>query len=309
MRQALAPIILAALLAAPGLATSATEGPPVAGQPYTGLKKTIAVESFQSGDNTGGATTGEGLAQMLSAAMMSDGRFVVVERQAMSAIQGEQALGQSGAATAETAAQHGQLIGASYLVRGVVTKYDPNHGGNNFSVGGLPLSLGVKDQQTYIEISIRVIDSTTGQVVFTSKADGIAKSHDVSLSSTASNGLGISNDKLTNTPLGVAAEAAIRKTVSRIDLGLDQQPWSALVVDFEGGKAIINAGAAQNMTPGTKLHVFRKGKVLTDPGTGEVLDVEMLPICTLAVESVREKVSVATLVDGDPPVRGDSVRN
>ena len=308
MRQALVSIIFAALLAPTGVFATAPADP-AAGQPYTGLKKTIAVESFQSGDSTGGATTGSGLSQMLSEAMMRDGRFVVLEREAMPAIQSEQALGQSGSATAETAAQHGQLIGASYLVRGTVTKYDPNHGGNAFSVGGLPLSLGVKDQQTYIEISIRVIDATTGQVVFTSKADGIAKSHDVSLSSTASNGLGVSNDKLTSTPLGVAAEAAIRKIVSRMDLNLDQQPWSALVVDFVGGKAIVNAGANQNMTPGVKLHVFRKGKVLTDPGTGEVLDVEMLPICTLRVESVRDKVSIATLVDGDPPLRGDAIRN
>jgi len=171
------------------------------------------------------------------------------------------------------------------------------------------LSMGVHNQQAYIEISIRVIDSTTGQVVFSSKADGVAKSRDVSLTATANNGANISNDNLTSTPLGAAAEAAIIKTVAQIDLGLDKEPWSALVVDFAGGKAIVNAGANQNMAPGTKLRVFRKGKVLTDPGTGEVLDVEMLPICTLAIESVRDKVSVATLVDGDPPVRGDAVRN
>jgi hypothetical protein len=56
------------------------------------------------------------------------------------------------------------------------------------------------------------------------------------------------------------------------------------------------------------LHVYRRGKVLTDPDTGIVLDTLLTPVGTVRIDSVRDKVSIATLLSGDPPARGDLVR-
>ena len=70
----------------------------------------------------------------------------------------------------------------------------------------------------------------------------------------------------------------------------------------------INAGAEQNVAPGMVFAVYRKGEALTDPGTGTVLEVEMTRLGRLRVDTVREKVSVASLIDGPPPARGDLLR-
>jgi curli biogenesis system outer membrane secretion channel CsgG len=302
-------LALALILSSPVLAHAAT-APPAPERHWTGLKKTVAVESFQAGDSTGGATTGEGLAAMLGAALAEDGRFVVVERAAFQAIQNEQLLAAGNATTVEGAPQRGQLLGASYIVRGTVTKYDPNHGSSGLNVGGLPLTgaLGLKKTSSYIELSLRVIDTTTGEVISVVKADGLASSHDVSVSATARNGQTISSDNFKNTPIAHAAEAAIKRAIGQIETGMERAPWSALVVENADNQVVINAGSNQNLQVGTKLHVFRKGRVLTDPSTGQVLDVAFAPVGTVDVRDVREKISIASVVDGQPPARGDILR-
>ena len=55
------------------------------------------------------------------------------------------------------------------------------------------------------------------------------------------------------------------------------------------------------------LHVYRKGRILTDPGTGVVLEVLMNRVGTIEVQSASEKTSIATMTSGDPPARGDIV--
>src|SRR5262245_9532376 len=65
---------------------------------------------------------GEGLAEMLTTELVKTGQFIVVERQGLSDVVGEQALGQSGLVRGETAARTGQMLGAQIVVRGAVTE-------------------------------------------------------------------------------------------------------------------------------------------------------------------------------------------
>ncbi len=282
---------------------------------YDGLKKTVAVDTFQAPDAFGGAITADGLTAMLTDALVRDGRFVVVERPGLSSVQAEQQLGESGAATAETAAHTGQLIGASAIIRGTVTKYEANAGGSSLGVGGLPIGgilggrAGVSKQKSLIEISLRLVDTTTGQVVSTSKAHGVAAttSADASLVNPRS---GASMDASTfhKTPIGQAGEQAIQQAVEQIAAGMRTVPWSALVIETDGAMVYLNAGADRNVQPGLTLNVFHKGKTLTDPSTGEVLDVEMSKVGAIKVDAVRDKVSTAEVVDGGAPQRGDLLR-
>ena len=57
-----------------------------------GLKKTIAVESFGGSEVFGGQVAADGPAALLTEILMTDGRFVVVERAALSGLQSEQQL-------------------------------------------------------------------------------------------------------------------------------------------------------------------------------------------------------------------------
>ena len=52
--------------------------------PYDGLKKTVSVDQFQAAESTGGAVTADGMTTLLTNALVKDGRFIVVERPALS---------------------------------------------------------------------------------------------------------------------------------------------------------------------------------------------------------------------------------
>jgi curli biogenesis system outer membrane secretion channel CsgG len=283
---------------------------------YDGLKKTVSVDQFQAAEAVGGSVTAEGLTAMLIDALAKDGRFVVLERATgLASVQSEQALGTATSTNAETSAKTGQMIGASAIVRGAVIKYEPAAGGGSLGIGGLPLGslfgaqAGVKSQHAVLEISLRLIDTTTGQVISTSSAKGSASSTSAGATLVdRHNGAAIDASAFQTTPIGQAAQDAIVKAVEQIAAGMRSVPWSAQVVDADGGKIYVNAGADRNVQAGMILTVYHKGKVLTDPSTGEVLDVELEKIGTIRIDGVREKLSTAALASGQAPVRGDLLK-
>lgn len=287
--------------------------------PYKGPRKSLAVEQVLATDSTGGALTADGMTALLTAALVRDGRFVVVERAGLATVQAEQGLGQGGAAQAETAARSGQLIGASAIVRAAITKYQPNASGGSVTLGGMSMGglaallkggMEAKNQTAMIEIGVRLIDTTTGQVVSTSAAQGTASGS--SAGASAANpltGLGAGVVAFRNSPIGQAGEQAIAKAVEQIASGMRDVAWSASVVDAtEVSSVYVSAGTDRGMQPGMRLGLYRKSRVLTDPGTGVVLDVELLKLGTALVKSVRERVSIASFEGTEPPVRGDIVR-
>lgn len=282
---------------------------------YSGPKKSIFVGNFESGEMLFGAATGEGLSAMLTDALVKDGRFIVVERAAFQDIQAEQDLAQQGMATAESAVPKGKLIGASATVRGTVTQFEPRTSGGSIGIGGGGLfgrdtegMLGLSGEQAVVVINLRMIDMTTGQVISTSKAEGRASSGTFSADAYTAGGMEIGGQAFSNTPLGKAAEQAIQEAVRQIATGMEKVPWSALVVENIGGNVYINAGADADMKEGAVLNVYRKVKELTDPATGAVIDTITDKIGTIRIQSVREKTSVATVIDGRAPTRGDVLK-
>ncbi len=300
--QAAAAIVLAG--AAPALA-----------QAPSGLKHTVAVDQFGAAELTQGAAAGDSLTAMLTDELIADGHFIVVERQGLGAIQTEQQLGQ-GAATGGAPAKTNQLIGASLLVRGAVTKFNANAGGSSMSLGGfsgagglLGAGGGVKSNKATMEISLRLIDTTTGQVLATALGQGSASSHDVNAGLTNNRTGGtLGADTFRATPIGKAAQDAIHIAVGKLAAGLGNVPWTALVVDNRAGVIYINAGADQNVQPGLTMGAYHKGEVITDPGTGAVLDVAMDKVGVIQVDTVKEKLSLAHVVSGNAPARGDMLK-
>jgi curli biogenesis system outer membrane secretion channel CsgG len=243
-----------------------------------------------------------------------DGHFVVVERASgLAPVQAEQALGTANAVNAETAAKTGQLIGASVLVRGAITKYEAAAGGTSLGVGGFGIGsflapqAGVKHQNSKIEIAIRLIDTTTGQMVGSFTAEGNAGANSANLEVVNRSGMSAGLAAFSNTPIGQAAQDAMIKCVHQIGAGMNAVPWSSSVVDASADRIYISGGADRHLNPGQMLVVLHKGKVFTDPATGRVLDVDLTKVATIKIDGVRDRMSTAVLVDGQVPARGDIV--
>ncbi|MDB5935407.1 MAG: hypothetical protein JWQ01_2751 [Massilia sp.] len=302
-----------------GLAAAA---PPVSAavppEAYSGPRKTVFVDVVGAAESMAGAaqgagTTNDGLHAMLVEALIASGRFVVAERVALADIQLEQELARTGALTVETAAAPGRMLGASAIVYATVTKFGAATKGGALQLGlpfgrWLGAQAGASGQDAVVEFNLRIIDTSSGQVVATSTASGTASSSTATVSAmNQQSGANVGANTFRNTPLGEAAGEAINAAVRQIVAGMGKVPWSASVIAFEDGKVYVSAGAAQNVKPGMALHVYRKGKVLTDPGTGVVLEVLMTRVGAIEVQSASEKTSIATVTSGDPPVRGDIV--
>ena len=301
-----------ALALALGLAAIAPGAGFAQGAP--GLKHTIAVDSFGASELTQGGVAADSLTALLTDELTADGRFIVVERNGLSSVQTEQQLGSQGAATSETSAKANQMIGASLLIRGAVTKFNANAGGGGLSLSGaggglMGLGGGMKTNKATMEVSLRLIDSTTGQVLATAVGDGSASSKDINAGLTNNRtGATVGTNAFKATPIGKAAQDAIHIAVGKLGAGLANVPWSALVVDDRDGKVYINAGADQNVQAGQTMGAYHKGQVMTDPGTGAVLDVAMDKVGTIQVDTVRDKISIAHVVSGGAPARGDMLK-
>lgn len=305
-------LVAGASLGLVGTSAAAQSGAPMS---YAGLKKTIAVDAFQAAEAVGGSITSDGMTAMLTDALVRDGRFVVVERPGLGGVQAEQQLGQSGATTAETSAGVGGLIGASAIVRGAVTKYEAAASGGGLGVSGLPAGgllagrAGVKSQTSVLEISLRLIDTTTGQVISTSKAQGKARSTAADASVVNPwTGASAGGGTFHNSPIGQAGEDAIIKAVELIAAGMRNVAWSAQVIEADGDRVYVNAGADRGVESGAVLAVWRRGRAFTDPTTGEVLDVDLQRIGAVRIDSVRERLSTARVISGEPPARGDLLK-
>lgn len=301
-------LLLAGSLLVPcAVAYAAAADPAAASAPLTGPKKSIAVAGFDGTISFEGGDAAQGLTTMLTDALIRDGRFVVVERAAIAEVSAEHALS-AGTATAAT-----QITPANVLVRGTVTKFQPKAGGGGLSMGmlgggSMGGALGLSGDHSDVELNMRLIDTATGRILASVNAKGTASSSGISANLYTKSGMSFGGNEFRSSPLGKACEQAIQAAVDQIAIAMDTVSWSAQVLSSDTGQIYIDAGSIQNVQVGEVFRIFHKGKVLTDPATGAVIDVIEDPVGSITIVSVREKTSAGVVSAGAMPTRGDVVR-
>jgi curli biogenesis system outer membrane secretion channel CsgG len=289
------PFILALLILAlpygfsPAFAEKKVAGP--TGQP----KQTVVVGRFNNAEIVGGDTTALGLQAMLAEALVKDQRFVVIEF---------------------TGPTIDSTLAAGVLVLGTVTQFTPNAAGADIGMGNtgggflgmIGSSVGANATVAKVVINVRLIDTTTSQVIYSGSASGKASSKGVKADIFTVAGMQFGTSAFLTTPLGKASQQAIDDAVQKIQLGMGKVPWSAYVISSDGANVYINAGADRNMALGTVLHVYRNGKQLVDPITHVVLDTLTEKIGTVTIKTVRNQVSIGSISSGDAPQPGDILK-
>jgi curli biogenesis system outer membrane secretion channel CsgG len=117
------------------------------------------------------------------------------------------------------AAQVGKLIDAQMLIVGSVTEFEQAEKGSGLGIGlSGPLAgigLGGKVVEGHVGMDIRLVDTTTGQVLTSKRAEARVSASDVSLTiSTRDADFG--GDAFNKTPLGQARRSAIEEAVALI---------------------------------------------------------------------------------------------
>jgi curli biogenesis system outer membrane secretion channel CsgG len=258
---------------------------------------------------------GTGLTEMLTTALFDSKRFILVERKAIADIQTEQALGTSGAASADSAAATGKLLGAQALIRGAVTEFTykrSSTGGNVTALKGI--GLGGSKSQAAVVLDVRIYDATTGVILDSIKAEGRANSSSTSVEVNRPE-LQMSASGFSQTPLGQATRQAITKAVIGICERMDKIPWEGRVAELDAdasGNIIglyLNAGSDTGMKVGDELEVLTAGRAIIDPDTKTVIGrTKDTRIGRCKIDTVMKSLCIASLTEGATAKIGDIVR-
>jgi curli biogenesis system outer membrane secretion channel CsgG len=276
---------------------------------YKGVRHALGIADFTTSEN---ASIDQSLAQnmraMLESALFATNRFVIVERGNLEAVTNEQDL-QKGdrAAKASGVAQTGKLRSARYLAACTVTEASSSTSGDSGGIAIHGIRLGGSASKSAIVLVVKVIDTTSGEIVASERIRGEAGKSGLSVG-LSQNGWSGELSSFAKTPMGEAAQDCINKAVVFIAHKMETTAVEGVIVSVSEQSIIINLGQNYGISAGQKFTARRQGETLTDPATGEILgNSEGAVVGTVEVTSTREKLSYCKLVDGDMPARGDAV--
>ena len=132
----------------------------------------LAVRAFEDKTEEGDAPAAAIMDMMVTE--LSKARiFNLVERENMNYIADEIRLGQSGLMDPETAPKVGKIKGAQYTMTGSITLYYYNE-----KAGGVVLPVigaATRAKTGYVNLEIRVIDNSTGEIIYANDQLGTSK--------------------------------------------------------------------------------------------------------------------------------------
>ncbi|WP_020677889.1 CsgG/HfaB family protein [Geopsychrobacter electrodiphilus] len=242
-----------------------------------GLKRKVAIGRFSNETRYGQSffldekndRIGKQAMDILSAKLFETGKFIMLERADLATIQKELALG--GASKLKNA--------ADYLILGSITEFGRKE------VSDVGIFSRVKKQEAFAKVHIRIVDVSSGQIIYSEEGKGTAYSEAGSMMGVGSKSGydGQLNDK--------AIEAAISDLASNIIENMLDKPWRGYILGYDDGMIITSGGASQNIKVGDTFDVLQEGKKIKNPQTNTML--------TLPGKKVAEITIASTL--GDTP--------
>jgi len=213
---------------------------------------------------------GKQAVDILSTKLASSGKFILLERQDFDKIMEELKIGETNV----------QKVGADYLIIGSVTEFGRKTTGdvNAFSRS--------KTQTVQAGVSIRLVDVSTGQIIYSEEAKGEAET-------TAKTVMGLGEKADYDATLSdKAISAAISKLVENVINKCMDKPWKSYFLTYENESIIISGGKSQGIKVGDMFAVVEKGKSVKNPQTGMMLELPGKKVGKIKID----------FVGGDTPV-------
>ncbi len=277
-----------------------------------GLKKVVAVSRFENKTSYAGGGQWDldnGMADQLTDALMQSGQFTVLERETLTDVISEQDLAASGRFQKSKSARTGKLTSAQVLIKGTVTEFEHKSSGSGGGIGIGGFRVGSNREEAHVGLIIRLMDTTTGEVLASKRVEGKAQSGGMSLGVSAGI-VDFGTDSFKKTPLGKATQIAIDNAVEFIAAELRDRPFQGSVVKCSGSEVYLSAGQKDGCSVGDTFTVYSAGEELVDPSTGELLGVDEEKIGTVKVYEVKEKYSKANITSGGTGIKaGDIIRS
>ena len=304
MKRLIPALSLLALLSAPAFAQ--------------GSKPRVAILEFKnkaSHYSWNWYDAGRGAQDMLVTELVKSGKYRVIEREQLAAIMQEKHLSLSGDMDPRTAIQFGKMLGVEYLIAGAVTELGVTDRGANVPGGllrGMP-SVNVRSQKAEAALDARAFSTTTGEIVWADTARD--ETSDASVYVFGAGG-GASDhgkvDKLMRPVVVKLAASFAKADIKSSGMGGkgDASGLIGKIASVDGGTLYLNVGSEGGVKEGDEFTIYRVGKQIKDPDTGEVLGADEVKVGRVRVTAVKgPRLSTATAVSGGGFKAGDTVKN
>jgi curli biogenesis system outer membrane secretion channel CsgG len=260
-----------------------------------GLRYSVTVTKFENRANWRGQyELGDAWGAIMTDILNQSGRFIVLgETDMRQAAMNEQDLANTGGSRAPVS---GQMTPAQLLVKGVITHVqETGSSGGGIAIGGI--AIGGGNSTSEINVTMYMVDSTTGQVLASTSVVGKSSSSGIGLGYYGYGGGGTYSN-FTKSNMGKAVENAVDLGTQWMIAQLPKVPWQGQVVLVKDNNIYINRGSREGVSTGMNF-VVGTTDIIRDPGTGEVLDESMNAVARLQVDTVKEKVSICEVVSGN----------
>ena len=179
----------------------------------------VAVMDFEYGTLDpwwGSYDIGKGMADQIVDALVNDGSFRVIERKKLDTVLAEQDFSASDRADPSAAklSKVGKVLGVRYIIAGSITKFATESRGGGVRVKGI--GLGGKKAKSEVNITARLIDTTTGEILISAKGHGESSKGGGFDFSKGGFGVGTNSEEWRNSGLGDAQESATTDLVTQL---------------------------------------------------------------------------------------------
>lgn len=256
------------------------------------LKRKVAIARFSNETTYGKGLFYDGkndkLAKqahdILAAKLAQTGKFILLERSDLEAINKELKMGGLGHLN----------IPADYLIIGSVSEFGRE---TKSDVGVFSRK---KIQVAKAKVFIRLVDVSTGQIIYSEEGAGEASSEALTV-------VGLGGREGYNSALNdKAIEAAISKVVDNLIKNLLDKPWKSYILDYQDGNYIISGGKQQGIQINDVFQVYKKGKKVKNPQTGFLIELPGKKVATIQViaqagNTAEDEISICKLISGELP--------
>jgi len=254
------------------------------------LKRKVAIGRFTNETTYGQSffidgnnnRIGKQAMDILSAKLFETGKFIMLERADLAQVEKE--LTMAGNSAMNNA--------ADYLVVGSITEFGRKE------VSDVGVFSRVKRQEANATVHIRIVDVSTGQIIYSESGKGIAYSE-------AGTVLGVGDKAAYDSSLNdKVLDVAITDLASNVIENMLDKPWRSFILSSEEGNLIISGGKSQNIAKDSVFDVVKTGKKVKNPQTGMYITLPGKTVAKIKVLSsfgntAESEVSFSEIVEGN----------
>ena len=274
---------------------------------------------------------GKGIADMLVDRLVNGGKYSVIERKKLDTILAEQNFSNSDRADPSSAAKIGKMLGVSAIIVGSITQFGRDDKsttvggagagivGRHFGFGGA--GVNKKEAKAVVQVTVRLIDVNTGEILASAVGLGTSKRSGTSLAGAGGGSGGAGggvfdshSSNFGNTLIGEATNTAVTDVAAKLEGNSTKMPEvvvtiNGMVADVSGSTLVLNVGKNNGVKAGDVLKVLHAGREIKDPATGKVLRRIETDIGQVTITQADDTSSEGTFSGTGKVTVGDSVKS